>query len=90
MFSNIPNLAVVFGYLNASWTLRADLNSDYVCRVLGEMEARGKNIAVPVLPGDHGLEDDDIFDFSSNSTYTLLLRLAGLDWLNGGVAVLGI
>lgn len=65
MFSNVPNLAVVFGYLNASWTLRADINSDYVCRVLNEMEAKGVDIAMPVLPEDHGLEEDDIFDFSS-------------------------
>jgi monooxygenase len=65
MFSNVPNLAVVFGYLNASWTLRADINSDYVCRVLNYMEASGSEIAVPVLPADHGLEEDDIFDFSS-------------------------
>ena len=65
MFSNLPNLAVVFGYLNASWTLRADINSDYVCRVLNEMRATGTDIAVPVLPDDHTLEEDDIFDFSS-------------------------
>ena len=65
MFSNIPNLAVVFGYLNASWTLRADINSDYVCRVLNEMDAVGVDVAVPVLPEKHGLEEDDIFDFSS-------------------------
>jgi cation diffusion facilitator CzcD-associated flavoprotein CzcO len=65
MFSNLPNLAVVFGYLNASWTLRADINSDYVCRVLNHMAATGSEIAVPVLPADHGLEEDDIFDFSS-------------------------
>ena len=65
MFSNLPNLAVVFGYLNASWTLRADLNSDFVCRVLNHMAATGTDIAVPVLPADHGLEEDDIFDFSS-------------------------
>ena len=65
MFSNLPNLAVVFGYLNASWTLRADINSDYVCRVLNHMKATGTDIAVPVLPEDHGLEEDDIFDFSS-------------------------
>lgn len=65
MFSNVPNLAVVFGYLNASWTLRADINSDYVCRVLNTMAASGARIAVPVLPEDHGLEEDDIFDFSS-------------------------
>jgi monooxygenase len=65
MFSNVPNLAVVFGYLNASWTLRADINSDYVCRVLNHMKTTGTEIAIPVLPADHGLEEDDIFDFSS-------------------------
>ena len=65
MFSNIPNLAVVFGYLNASWTLRADINSDYVCRVLQQMDAQDADIAIPVLADDHDLEDDDIFDFSS-------------------------
>ncbi len=65
MFSNLPNLAVVFGYLNASWTLRADINSEYVCKVLNEMKVRGAKIASPYLPDDHGLEEDDIFDFSS-------------------------
>ena len=65
MFSNLPNLAVVFGYLNASWTLRADINADFVCRVLGAMDDEGADIAVPVLPDDHSLEEDDIFDFSS-------------------------
>ena len=65
MFSNLPNLAVVFGYLNASWTLRADLNSDYICRVLNAMKAKGADIAVPVLAEDHALVEDDIFDFSS-------------------------
>ncbi|GMN04181.1 flavin-containing monooxygenase [Erythrobacter sp. MTPC3] len=67
MFSNLPNLAVVFGYLNASWTLRADINSDYVCRVLNDMRAKGADIAVPVLtPAQEAdLEEDDIFDFSS-------------------------
>ena len=65
MFSNLPNLAVVFGYLNASWTLRADINSEFVCRVLNEMDKRGVDTAVPVLAEDHGLEEDDLFDFSS-------------------------
>ncbi len=65
MFSNVPNLAVVFGYLNASWTLRADINSDYVCRVLTHMKATEADIAVPVLDENHELEEDDIFDFSS-------------------------
>ncbi|WP_228242988.1 NAD(P)/FAD-dependent oxidoreductase [Porphyrobacter sp. GA68] len=65
MFSNLPNLAAVFGYLNASWTLRADLNADYVCRVLNLMEERGADIAVAALPGEHGLTEEDVFDFSS-------------------------
>jgi monooxygenase len=65
MFSNLPNLAAVFGYLNASWTLRADINADFVCRVLNRMKASNAEIAVPVLAADHALEEDDIFDFSS-------------------------
>jgi cation diffusion facilitator CzcD-associated flavoprotein CzcO len=65
MFSNVPNLAAVFGYLNASWTLRADIIADYVCRLINLMAARGVSVATPVLPADHGLIDDDPFDFSS-------------------------
>lgn len=65
MFSNVPNLAVVFGYLNASWTLRADINSDYICRVLEHMRTRQVDVAEPVLAEEHNLEEDDIFDFSS-------------------------
>ncbi|MHA7821058.1 MAG: flavin-containing monooxygenase [Erythrobacter sp.] len=67
MFSNLPNFAVVFGYLNASWTLRADINSDYVCRVLNEMRERDATIVTPVLtPEDEArIEEDDIYDFSS-------------------------
>jgi len=67
MFSNLPNLAVVFGYLNASWTLRADINSDYVCRVLEHMRTTGTTIATPVLTpeGEAAIIEDDVFDFSS-------------------------
>ncbi len=67
MFSNLPNLAVVFGYLNASWTLRADLNSEYICRVLNEMKQHDADVAVPALSEvqEAALEEDDIFDFSS-------------------------
>ncbi|MEO0463897.1 MAG: NAD(P)/FAD-dependent oxidoreductase [Pseudomonadota bacterium] len=67
MFSNLPNLAVVFGYLNASWTLRADINSDYVCRVLNHMRSTGSDMAVPVLTPESqaAIEEDDVFDFSS-------------------------
>lgn len=67
MFSNLPNLAAVFGYLNASWTLRANINSDYVCRLLNEMRERNVDIATPVLSAEAeaAIEEDDIFDFSS-------------------------
>jgi cation diffusion facilitator CzcD-associated flavoprotein CzcO len=68
MYSNLPNLAVVFGYINASWTLRADINSDYVCRVLNEMRERGADIVTPVLTPamEAGIEEEDIFgDYSS-------------------------
>ncbi len=65
MFSNVPNLASVFGYLNASWTLRVDIIAEYLCRLLNQMDAFGAQVATPKLPADHGLEEDDIFDFSS-------------------------
>ncbi len=41
MLSNVPNFAVCVGYTNASWTLRADLASAYVCRLLNYMERCG-------------------------------------------------
>jgi len=65
MFSNVPNLAVVFGYLNASWTLRADNNSEYVCRVLNRMRDKRADVVMPFLPEHHGLEEDDIVIYSS-------------------------
>ncbi len=65
MFSNVPNLAVVFGYLNASWTLRADNNADYICRVLNRMRDKRADVVVPYLPEDHDLLEDDIIIYSS-------------------------
>jgi cation diffusion facilitator CzcD-associated flavoprotein CzcO len=65
MFSNVPNLAIVFGYLNASWTLRADNTSGYVCRVLNRMQDKRAEVVVPRLPEDHGLEEVEPFPFSS-------------------------
>ncbi|HEV2998810.1 MAG TPA: NAD(P)/FAD-dependent oxidoreductase [Solirubrobacteraceae bacterium] len=47
MLSNIPNLAMVVGYTNASWTLKADLTCDYVCRLLNHMDAHGYRQCVP-------------------------------------------
>ena len=41
MFSGVPNLVQTFGYINASWTLRADLTSEYVCRLVNRMDELG-------------------------------------------------
>lgn len=65
MFSNVPNFSVVFGYLNASWTLRTDIVSDYICRVLNQMQAQKADVATPLLSNPEALEEDNIFDFSS-------------------------
>jgi monooxygenase len=52
MFSGIPNLAVSFGYINASWTLRSDLIAEYVCRLLNHMKAKGFAAATPTPAPD--------------------------------------
>lgn len=49
MYSGVPNLAQTFGYINASWTLRADLTSEYVCRVLNRMDELGMQQCTPLL-----------------------------------------
>ncbi|MCF6735200.1 NAD(P)/FAD-dependent oxidoreductase [Blastococcus sp. KM273129] len=49
MISGVPNMAYVFGYFRASWTLRADLVSELVCRLLGHMQDRGASVVVPTL-----------------------------------------
>jgi cation diffusion facilitator CzcD-associated flavoprotein CzcO len=47
MLSNVPNLALCLGYVNASWTLRAELSSGYVCRLLNYMQRHGYAQCVP-------------------------------------------
>ncbi len=49
MFTGVPNLLWVFGYFRASWTLRADLLSDFVCRLLKHMDAKGVSRVTPRL-----------------------------------------
>ena len=45
----MPNLAYIFGYFRASWTLRVDLITDLVCRLLEHMGERGATMVTPVL-----------------------------------------
>lgn len=63
MLSGVPNLAYTFGYVNASWTLRADLNSRYFCKLLNTMDARGARQCEPVLREEEmGLPELDWID----------------------------
>jgi cation diffusion facilitator CzcD-associated flavoprotein CzcO len=64
MLSNVPNFASVFGYTNASWTLKADLISAWVCRLLRHMERHGY---AQCTPRDRGrvTKTQDWVDFSS-------------------------
>lgn len=50
MFSDVPNLATAFGYTNASWTLKCELISKYVCRLLNHMDANGYRVCTPRRP----------------------------------------
>jgi monooxygenase len=64
MLSDVPNLALAFGYTNASWTLKCDLTARYVCRLLNHMDRIGRAICVPVL-GGATFERQPMLDFSS-------------------------
>jgi len=50
MFSGVPNLAVALGYTNASWTLKCDLVSEYVCRLINRMDRSGFTHCTPLAP----------------------------------------
>lgn len=65
MFSDVPNLAYVFGYTNASWTLKADLTAAYLCRLLKTMARRGACSATPRV-GEGEAGDEAFLDFTSS------------------------
>ncbi|MGE3250842.1 MAG: flavin-containing monooxygenase [Hyphomonadaceae bacterium] len=56
MFTGVPNLAWVFGYFRASWTLRVDILGDFVCKLLNHMKEKGaKRVDVQLRPEDHNM-----------------------------------
>jgi monooxygenase len=63
MLSGVPNMAFTIGYTNASWTLKADLVSEFVCRVLNYMDANGFDTVVPEHPGD-SVDERPLMDFT--------------------------
>ena len=66
-YSDIPNLVSSFGFINASWTLRADITCDFVCRLLNHMRDTGTDYCVPRLrPSDADMPQRPwIDDFSA-------------------------
>jgi len=64
MLSRVPNLVFTIGYTNASWTLKADLVAEYVCRLLEHMERGGYRQCMPV-DDDPTLESRPLLDFAA-------------------------
>jgi len=64
MMSDVPNMAFAFGYTNASWTLKADLICEFVCRLLNHMDRRGVAVATPTRT-DPDMGEVPYLDFSS-------------------------
>ena len=64
MYSDIPNLASVLGYVNASWTLRSEITTNYVCRLLNYMDRHGYAQCTPRRP-DGSIGDKPVLDLTS-------------------------
>jgi cation diffusion facilitator CzcD-associated flavoprotein CzcO len=64
MLSRVPNFAFTVGYTNASWTLKADLVAEYVCRLLAHMERHGYTVATPV-DEDPSVKPVPLLDFEA-------------------------
>jgi monooxygenase len=64
MLNGVPNCAFTVGYTNASWTLKADLTSEYVCRLLNHMEAHGHRCCMPEVT-DPSVTEQPLLDFTS-------------------------
>ena len=63
MLSDVPNFVFTIGYTNASWTLKADLVADFVCRLLTYMDENG--VRRVVAPRDPSVGEERLIDFSS-------------------------
>ena len=64
MLSGVPNFAISFGYVNASWTLRADLTCEYVCRLINLMDKKDVSCCEPI-DDKNAYGDDELIDFTS-------------------------
>ena len=56
MFTGVPNMCWVMGYFRASWTLRVDMQADFICTMLNAMDRKGaKRIDVALRSEDQGM-----------------------------------
>jgi hypothetical protein len=74
MLSDFPNFAYTLGYTNASWTLKADLTAEYVCRLLNHMDAAGHRICTPRI-SDPSVTEEPLLDFTSGYVQRSLAHL---------------
>jgi monooxygenase len=74
MLSDIPNHAFTVGYTNASWTLKADLVAEYVCRLLNHMKAHGYSTCI-ATNNDPSVEVTPLLDFAAGYVNRALDRL---------------
>jgi cation diffusion facilitator CzcD-associated flavoprotein CzcO len=73
MLSDVPNLVFVFGYTNASWTLKVDLIARWLCRCLAVMDRAGDDVAVPVA--DPGMPTMPMLDLTSGYVQRAIDRM---------------
>ena len=71
MFSNVPNLFSTMGYVNASWTLRSELASEFICRVLNKMKTLHANEVVPTLKDSSRLKAEKFFGENFSPGYIM-------------------
>ncbi len=76
MFSDVPNMALAFGYTNASWTLKCELTSEYVCRLLKYMDKHGYTQCIP-RRDDPSIQDEPAVNFTSGYVQRALAELPG-------------
>lgn len=74
MLSGVPNFVYTLGYTNSSWTLKADLVSQYVCRLIAHMDRNGFRQCVPV-PDDPAMPRRPLFDFDAGYVKRALDRM---------------
>ena len=65
MVSDVPNMAMIIGYINASWTLKVDIAAEYISRLVNYMDQKGFDEVIPQGDATELLEDTVMGSLSS-------------------------